>query len=741
MIKAFKSIKHLGIFSDYSQPQNLEEFKQYNLIYGWNGSGKSTLSRLFRSIETQLPDNSFPNAEYSLLTEDGQITHLANNLSADIKVFNSSFVQENTDLEKGVTESILYIGEEKVHLKKQIKELKDEHDVRTEEYKNVSNSLNLLTAQRDKFFIDAGSELRRFHSKTIFSQYRYDKRDSEELWNQISEGQSLLDFILHDRELDAQLNFIEKGKDRKKIIPIDVTVDAKKISELHQEYKTLLWHNPVIKTIDRLKNNPDLQEWIQQGLNLHGVHSSLKCEYCNQVIPAERIDALRDHFNQDFKDLQIKLGALIEEVQKQVVKLPAIAPTDLFKQYETYFQDQYNSAIIQCDLINKELKNWWKNLVAKLNNPLELKFTVTSIVGGETLNHFIEMLNSIIAQHNNDVDQFQNLSDKKKKSLDLHVVAAKAKQDSLIDLMQEISGQKDKVDKIKLSITDIAKAISDKESELANDFTKIELINEDLSKLLGTGEIQLKRGEKGGYQIMRQSKLATNLSEGEKTAISLVYFMNKLDEKSFEVQNTIIVLDDPMSSFDSNKLFASYSYIMNKCRGAKQLFILTHNFWFFKLIRDWYKNRLPNKYSLYSMNKGVLANAEPALKNHHSEYHFAFSNVLKWSNSSIVDWNDNFLIANQCRRLLESFNAFKTPSKEGFNDILQRATSKGFRADTKDKIMFFLNKYSHLDRIETFESAIENIEGEGKQIAQDTLALIKLMDVEHYDSMCRLCES
>ena len=53
MIKSIDSIKNFGIYRDYKKPNSLEDFKRYNLFYGWNGSGKSTLSRLLHMIENK----------------------------------------------------------------------------------------------------------------------------------------------------------------------------------------------------------------------------------------------------------------------------------------------------------------------------------------------------------------------------------------------------------------------------------------------------------------------------------------------------------------------------------------------------------------------------------------------------------------------------------------------------------------------------------------------------------------
>lgn len=72
MLKKIKKIKKLLIFNDYSWDNNLPEFKQYNLIYGWNGSGKTTLTYLFAALEKGTSEK-FLYLEYQIKTESGSI--------------------------------------------------------------------------------------------------------------------------------------------------------------------------------------------------------------------------------------------------------------------------------------------------------------------------------------------------------------------------------------------------------------------------------------------------------------------------------------------------------------------------------------------------------------------------------------------------------------------------------------------------------------------------------------------
>ena len=57
-IRRIKSIKNFGIFSDY-QGDQVKDFRDHNVIFGWNYSGKTTLSRVFRTLEKQSPHPDF----------------------------------------------------------------------------------------------------------------------------------------------------------------------------------------------------------------------------------------------------------------------------------------------------------------------------------------------------------------------------------------------------------------------------------------------------------------------------------------------------------------------------------------------------------------------------------------------------------------------------------------------------------------------------------------------------------
>ena len=94
--------------------------------------------------------------------------------------------------------------------------------------------------------------------------------------------------------------------------------------------------------------------------------------------------------------------------------------------------------------------------------------------------------------------------------------------------------------------------------------------------------------------IIRAGQPATHLSEGEKTAIAFLYFLKSLRDKNFDVATGVVVIDDPVSSLDAGALFSAFGYMKERVRDAGQLIVMTHNFAFFRQVRNWF-HHLPKK--------------------------------------------------------------------------------------------------------------------------------------------------
>ncbi len=147
---------------------------------------------------------------------------------------------------------------------------------------------------------------------------------------------------------------------------------------------------------------------------------------------------------------------------------------------------------------------------------------------------------------------------------------------------QRESAQKELKQKIKAKEADLTSIIHTK-----NEINKI-------LKSFGFTNFSILETDDGYYKIIRQngSDAKETLSEGEYTFITFLYFYQLLkgsNQESGLTTDKIVVIDDPISSLDSNVLFIVSNLIkeiIKDCRdkqnGIKQVFVLTHNVYFHK---------------------------------------------------------------------------------------------------------------------------------------------------------------
>lgn len=758
MITKLTEIKNLGIFENFKHTDNVEPFLKYNLIYGWNGSGKTTLGKLFRIIENyKTKDSAYKNLTFKIEANSGNFDEKFLVEPPTVKVFNKDFITQNTNLEKGKTNALLFIGADKDNLNKQIKKLEEDlfgldgKGGKKNDYKNEIENNKKLTKSKEDFFINSAAQIRELSYSTIFPNPGADKRMAEKIWDIIKTKSSLNDSILSENDYKNSISFIAQGV-KKDIIDVELfKINQSQCENHYYELSKMLSENPLNKSIQRLKENPEIAVWVQTGLALHKEHNSLKCEYCNNTIEPSRIAELTEHFNETFIEFQKRIEDKIKILEAFKIKEISIDEKKWFPELERSGNECIQFINEKQKEINQTIDSWIKLLDEKKSNPLKNTFTIHSIGNAETIsiyNRYSEDLQQLISRQNTLINEFEKKAYEYKLAIEYHIVASKAKAENFNQVLVSIELSANKIKNLNIEIESVNSQIVDKRKLLLNDELAIEEINTDLTKFLTSSNFRLEKNttNEGGYLIKRNNEIAENLSEGEKTAIALCFFMAKLKEQGNNIQKNIIVFDDPISSLDSNHLFSACTYITNKCENAQQVFFLTHNFWFFKLIRDWVKRKNEKKNkdgkpivgNFYTIKQGKITNSDKTLTDYHSEYHFIFNSLyqLKTANLTLAD---SYSIANYSRRLLESFNSFKTQETSGFNGILQKANGIGIDKQQTDKLFYYLNKYSHLDRIENFENTIENIEAEGLDIINTTLLIIEKVDDEHFKSMIKAC--
>lgn len=93
--------------------------------------------------------------------------------------------------------------------------------------------------------------------------------------------------------------------------------------------------------------------------------------------------------------------------------------------------------------------------------------------------------------------------------------------------------------------------------------------------------------------------LKHTLSEGEKNSLALSFFLAKIAKKN-ELEQSIVVFDDPMSSLDYHRRSVTLNQLSSVARRSKQFFLLSHDMGFVKDFMD----RNPGALSLRIKNNG-----------------------------------------------------------------------------------------------------------------------------------------
>lgn len=713
---------------------------------------------MFRSIENNTTSSKFPSSEFTVSIDSGAVITQASVAESDLNIytFNHDFIDENISWDS-VVKSILLVDKEKIEEREKLEELKKLQATDTKAHSKEAKEIRKCEGAVARF----GSDSAR-HMKTSLQSIdttdgyylNYDKRKFEKFINDNLEGSKSDDPLLDDKKI-VELTNAAKPDQKSPITFNKQSINQETLTKAKERLDNLLKTSVVSQTIQRLVDHGDIKSWVETGLDLHKRYDINQCEFCGNAITEERVKQIEAHFNDDYKAFQTRLESADGWLTSQYVQASTLpATSDLYDEFKNGYGEACTALEKAITAVNEEITVWHTVLKEKTANPLETGLTVETISESsvKAVNDAMTAISAAGGKHNHKSGNFKEETDKAKKQLELHYATAEVKSFGYHDKKKEVVDRIAENETLKTSISTRSTEIRTLEDSLSNEGVGADQFNKSLHKFLGRSELTLRFNlVKKGYEILRNDseQVDGNLSEGEKTAIAFVYFITKLKENDNNIENTIFVVDDPISSFDSNHIFHAYSFMKVNCEKAKQLFVLTHNFTFFKLVRDWIsrKNKIDNQnianfYVVKASNEvprtSTYTDAEAALTRYNSEYHYIFSRLHSLKNQQTLETDDHFLAANLSRKLLESFLSFKFPKNCGnFANLFNTAVSASQNPEDegKEKIRKFINEYSHNDLIETNEDFVENLMGEGVTVISDIFDWIHELDEKHYQEM------
>ncbi|NCC02072.1 MAG: hypothetical protein EOM34_15630 [Clostridia bacterium] len=765
MITSIDKLENLGIYQDFST-KTCSDFNKYNLIYGWNGSGKSTLSRLFAHIAGQKNFENKKCFKVTITSNGTQYKECNYPLkSENIVVFNEDFIKDNIDW-NGTIKSILLLDETNIGDTKRYTFLKDylygsnDEDGEIKKVKDKEKSLEKDDSDIQRILTNIGKIVKNHYQvldtgDTYYLNYNKTKVSSliEDNVEPLSDSD-----IMDNKSLELAIKEARPIK-KEKIRDINPTYNEQQIVDMIQSIQIVIESKVASKVIEELKVDQQLSEWVRTGLEIHKSKKLKICSFCGNQISETREEDLEAHFSDALNQLNRNIDDLLEKIQ--LLKYESELECENASVYYEELQDNVLELNVKFNkevkALNAELERYEKLLHSKKSNPFNIldfddnnKNLVTII---KEINNLIGDYSKLIKKHNKKTDSFEEATKSVRKKIERHYVQEQIGEQEYKEKIEQYNKKNEEIKKAKKDLKDKEDEYLKLEAKLSSEGLGAEEFNEKLFRFLGYDEITLAfdKNEKG-YKILRNSiEEAENLSEGEKTAIAFIYFITKIKESGRKISDCIVVIDDPISSFDSNKLFSSYAYTKSECDEAKQIFILTHNYNYFSLVLGWFnrkhkKNDTGGKvpdYSLYRVeNKivdgkraAILKDGGESLKQA-TEYDYVFSTVYHMKDKPLSK-QESIFCGNVCRKLVESFLSFKFPKQRADLASLLNVALPGKENDIeRERIYKFTNIYSHDKQINVFEELDADIlDSNNQMVINDVLSMIKKLDSIHYDAM------
>lgn len=710
MLKNIQRIKGLGVFNDYThKADETTEFGAKNLIYGWNYSGKTTLSRLVSTLERKALPADLAAFNFVLNTDGDAINET--NYAAHpftVRVFNSDFIAENLNFAGSSFKPILLLGADSEKAQKEIddleaekKELLAEADVKSRQ--SFSNVKALTTAKTTT----ASTIKTTMGIVEAFGSIQLDK--------QIVLVRTDLQAFKLDEEVVQQKLKVVRSQEADKLPPLPRATFHLRLDGVLTAVPDLLAKIPdMANTVDHLAQHPNVEAWIATGLTLH--QGKEACEFCGGPLHQHHMSALIAHFSkdlvnhkQDLTNLKAKLASTEisytapkdAEVDPALRSKIAAAATKLTEAIKSY-NEASRAAMLDLDRKSQA------PFSAVIQTPIQPGLTqaVTDAVGE---------LNELIDINNASSDNFPAEKAAAVTALKLHFAQEFCVNQKLEDFEKT---QKQLTDSIKANndrAAQLTASIQEKKAIISKSQLGREEMNKLIQNLLGTNSVHIDVTDVGGeerFQLQRANKKpARHLSEGEKTAVAFAYFLTRLQEhKQFE--DLIVYIDDPISSLDSNHIFQvtaiiKETFFHQKPGGewatrCKQLFVSTHNFEFFNLMKELKPDNKSSRHYLVKRNSpttSIFCDLPKSLSQYSSEYHFLFSVLHEFQQSADKkDFRVLMMLPNAARRFLELYSYAKYPDTK--NATVDQRVDRIFGAEKSKRILKALHYFSHANNIE-----------------------------------------
>lgn len=578
--------------ASYIAPAVLETDKKVTLVYGLNGSGKSTLSNYLLD-----PTNSI----YASCVTAGLT-------DAQVCVYNSRFVKDNFH-EMDKLKGIFTLSKSNKLAEEQLEKAKQNLKIQTKTKDELDKAIVELTT---------GMTTAKTQAEEVIWKIK----------TQFSGGDRVLEFCLEGFKGTKGRLF-----DHIAALPLSDTKPTKTIDNLKRESEALsgskaqhftklpkltydhvpieqnnLWNQAIVgnqdSSISGLIKRLENADWVSEGIPFMDAlqtNGDQHCPFCQaETITATVSKAIKEYFDETFSNSVANLKVLLQSYR---AKSPLSEPLSSFldaplmglKMAE--FEALYGQleAVIASNI---------QMIEGKIKSPSGVIVLSNSAALVEKINLIIDDFNLAVQAHNEKIDnKTQALIDIKTEFWKIcrweYDQTISAYSTALTVSDSNLKTRRDELKPVNEAISGLRQKMTDLQKDTVNVDAAVAVINTRLAGL-GIDSFKIIRHGENTYRLSRNgisSEDFHSLSEGEKTVISFVYFVELCKGKQSAedvAEKKVVVIDDPISSLSHIYVFNIGQMIKQELFNSQifsQIIVLTHSLYFFYELTDIKKDR------------------------------------------------------------------------------------------------------------------------------------------------------
>ncbi len=705
--------------------------KKINFIYGSNGSGKTTISNfIYDKSDSKFIDCSIK---------------WKNNFEQDVLVYNKSFRERNFG--KGKLNGVFTLGEATDEEIKNIENKKKE----LEEIKKIGIRKKETLEIQEQKKTRLENEFKETTWKKVYKKYEPNFREA---FAGSLQKESFKNKILKEAKDNlADIDTFENLNDRAKTIFGEVpcrmeSINLVSFDRILEIEDNEIWGKVIVGKADvdiaKLIQKLNINDWVIQGRDY--IQEDI-CPFCQQkTITSEfnqQLDAffdetysndicllkeIKQEYNTLMKNIINELNSIeanqksLSESKLDIDKFSALLKTliTLNTTNTEYLNNKVKEPSRKIELLSlKEQSTLIMEIINKANCEIKIHNDIVVNYSNERNNLINSIWKFIVEEYKTEISTFDKEKHGLEKGIENLRLEHKEKQDEYRKLDAEIKKMSKNVTSIQPTIDEINMILK------SYGFINFEIVP---------------AREEGYYQVQREDGTIAEdtLSEGEITFITFLYYL-QLTKGGFSEDEVnrerVLVIDDPISSLDSNVLFVVSTLLKNIIKTVKsnngtikQLILLTHNVYFHKevsFIDGRTKECSDTNYWILRKSDGLTCLEGFGIKNP-----IQSSYSLLWQELKSDGIKSNITIQNIMRRIIENY--FKLLGKYGDDDLILKFENKEEQEICRSLISW-INDGSHSINDDLFiESQDRTIEAYRKVFRK----IFELTDHEgHYKMM------